>query len=477
MFSRGQPRYYTEEQALLPPLGLLYIAGYLLEKAPRHHVRVLDMPVLGLDLKGLAAILKDFKPDIVGISCLTNLLWDTVQTARAVKRLMPDLPVVMGGFHTQAYPRETLQMPEVDALVLGAGEIAFSHLLDGLESTGKIPRLPGVLIDPEYCGEVSEEIQVIKNPDLLPLPARHLTPYDKYYSATSITPPTTVMITSFGCPFRCIFCNTSRIQKIVSRSPQRIVEEFSACAKLGIREITIQDENFTVNRARVIEATEEIQRKSLDLIWSFKARVDLVDRELLRAVRKAGCQSVHFGVESGDPDILKEIRKDITPDQARRAFRLAKEEGLETTAAFMIGFPGESREQIEKTISFALEIDPNYVQFSITIPLPKTDLYTMAFERGLFHNDHWQAFAKDPTPDFQPPGWYEDFTAEQMLALLESAYRRFYLRPRYILSRIRKLKSLSELKRNIRIGLRFFFAQMRTVHECFSPETTASGHQ
>ena len=301
---------------------------------------------------------------------------------------------------------------------------------------------------------VREEVQCIEDADALPFPARHLTPYKKYYSAASIAPPTTVVMTSFGCPFRCIFCNTSGIQRMVTKSPLRVVDELEGCVSMGIREFSILDENFTVHHGRVMQIAEEILRRRLSIVWSFKSRVDLVDRELLRMVRRAGCCSIHFGVESGDPDILTFIRKDITPDQVRQTFRLARQEGLETTAAFMIGFPGETRAQIEKTIDFALEIDPNYAQFAIAIPLPGTELYHMAFERGLFTKDYWQEFAEHPVRDFRPPGWYEAFSEQEMEDLLDQSYRRFYVRPRYIWRRIRALHNLAELKRNIRIGAR-----------------------
>jgi radical SAM superfamily enzyme YgiQ (UPF0313 family) len=303
--------------------------------------------------------------------------------------------------------------------------------------------------------DLAQEIRTVSDPDELPFPARHLTPVQKYYSAASISPPTTILMTSFGCPFRCIFCNTSRIQKMVFKSAARIAEEFAACARLGIREIWVLDENFTVNRGRVLALSEELLSRGLTLPWSIKSRVDLVDAELLKALRSAGCHSIHFGVESGDEQVLEIIRKDITKDQVRSAFRLARESGLEVTAAFMLGLPGESREQINNTIAFALELDPNYVQFSITIPLPGTDLYTLGMERGLFSRDHWREFARNPTPDFSPPAWHEVFSPQELESLLELAYRRFYLRPRYVWRRLRNLHGLGELYRDVQIGLRF----------------------
>jgi len=453
MFSRGQPRYYAEEQALLPPLGLLSIAAYMLENT-EHEVHVLDMPAMEMDWKGLGRVLQDLSPEVVGISCITNLLYDSLEAALSVKSELPSVPVVFGGYHTQLYPGETLSQPEVDAVVLGAGEFAFTGLVEGLSRTGRIPRISGVLSKEHPLTDIAEEIQFIEDPDRLPQPARHLTPVRKYYSATSISPPATVIVTSFGCSFRCIFCNTSGFRKVVAKSPKRVAEEMASCVALGIREFSILDENFTLNRNRVMAIAEEILRKRLDVVWSFKARVDQVDRAILQKVRRAGCVSIHFGVESGDPAILKLIRKDIETEDVYSTFRTAREEGLETTAAFMIGFPGESEEQIRRTIDFALKLDPNYVQFAITIPLPGTELYRMAFEKGLFKRDCWKEFAMHPAADFHPPVWHEIFSEEELEAFLDHAYRRFYIRPGYVWRRLWNLRSLSELKRNIRIGTR-----------------------
>ena len=242
---------------------------------------------------------------------------------------------------------------------------------------------------------------------------------------------------------------------MVFKSAGRIAEEFSQCAGLGIREIWVLDENFTVNRGRVLALSEEILRRGLRIPWSIKSRVDLVDAELLRALRRAGCYSIHFGVESGDEHMLRVIQKDITREQVRRAFRLSREAGLEVTAAFMLGFPGETREQIERTVDFALELEPNFAQFSIAIPLPGTELYRLGLERGLFARDHWREFARNPVPDFRPPGWHEIFSRPELDSLLELAYRKFYLRPRYVWRRVRSLHSLAELRRDVQIGLRF----------------------
>jgi radical SAM superfamily enzyme YgiQ (UPF0313 family) len=297
-------------------------------------------------------------------------------------------------------------------------------------------------------------VQPLPDADALPFPARALTRHQAYYSATSVAPPTTVLMTSYGCPFRCVFCNTSGASRLQARDPGRVVDEIEVCVGLGIREFSILDENFAVARRRVLAIAEEIARRGLDVRWSCRARVDLVDRELLTAMKRGGCTSVHFGVESGDPDVLAATRKEIDLDQVRRAFRAARDAGVETTAAFMIGFPGETPAQIEKTIRLAIELDPSYVQFAVLIPLPGTELYEQAFRRGVFTRDHWREFARDPVPDFRPPAWEETFTREQLDAMVDRAYRRFYLRPRYVARRLARVRDLSHLRRQARVAMR-----------------------
>jgi len=458
MFSRGQPRYYAQEQALLPPLGLLSIAAYLLEHT-RHEVRVVDMPADGMRQEGLRRLLRAQRPEVVGVTCLTHTLWDALETARTVKAELPGVPVVFGGHHTQLYPDESLAQPGVDAIVLGAGEVAFAELVSRYASDGRLPRIPGVLRKGDATGDGASEVQALADPDALPFPARALTPYRAYYSATSVAPPTTVLMTSYGCPFRCVFCNTSGVSRVLARDPERVVEELDQCAGLGIREFSILDENFAVDRRRVLAIAEGIVSRGLDVRWSCRARVDLVDRDLLAAMRRAGCTSVHFGVESGDPDVLAATRKGIDLGQVRRAFREARDAGVETTAAFMIGFPGEREEQVERTIRLAIELDPSYVQFAVLIPLPGTELYEQAFERGLFDRDHWREFARSPVPDFEPPAWEETFTRAQLDALVDRAYRRFYLRPGYVARRLARVRDLSHLGRQARVALRMLLRQ------------------
>jgi radical SAM superfamily enzyme YgiQ (UPF0313 family) len=163
---------------------------------------------------------------------------------------------------------------------------------------------------------------------------------------------------------------------------------------------------------------------------------------------------VHFGVETGDPDILKALIKGITLDQARAAFIAARAAGLETLAYFMVGLPGETAATVARTAALAAELDPDFVHFSALIPFPGTPLYADALSYGIIKRDVWAEFAGNPTPDFAPPLWEQNLNAAEIGAALAGLYRGFYRQPRVILRRLKQVRSLSGLLRGARMGAR-----------------------
>lgn len=219
------------------------------------------------------------------------------------------------------------------------------------------------------------------------------------------------------------------------------------CQKMGIKEILIYDDTFTVKRQRVIDICLEIQKRNLKIDWDVRARVDTVDKELLEIMKDSGCQRIHYGVEAGTQKILNVLRKGISLEQVEKAFKLSRKIGLETLAYFMIGSPTETKEDILETIKFAKKINPDFTHITITTPFPATDLYRMGLEQKIWPNDHWQKFAERPRADFLPPVWEKNLNKEELVSLNQKAYRAFYFRPKYLLKRLFKLTSLEELKR------------------------------
>jgi len=452
----NNPALIDEARGYNPPLGLLYLAGYL-EKHSSHRVEVIDAQVEELSYPDLKERILAAKPDLVGLSAMTFTLLDVMETARLSKEAYPEVPVVVGGAHTFLYPTETVNLPNCDYVISGEGEVSFAILVDALGGGTSLDKVPGLTYIenkevrsnpvPPLCGDL----------DSIPFPARQLVPYQKYSSVMATRQPITTMFTSRGCPFRCSFCDRPHLGKqFRCRSAENVVDEMEECVELGINEFLVYDDTFTVNRDRALAVCDEIIKRKLDIGWDIRARVDCVDEELLRRLKSANCERIHYGVEAGTEKILKVLKKGITLDRVRESVSITKKLGIETLAYFMIGAPTETRDDIMQTIDFALELKPDFAHITILCPFPATEIYSRGLEEGIFTKDHWHEFAKNPTPEFQPPYWNENFSDLELQELLIFAYKKFYTRPTYIIKKMLKVRSLHEFKRKAKAGLKVF---------------------
>lgn len=443
-----------EEGGRYPPLGLLYVAAYA-EKYTDHTIEVLDARAEEMTLADVEQEIRRRQPDIVGIQSLTFMLIDVTRTANLVKKVSPEILVCLGGPHVNIFPVETVALPGVDVLVLGEGEIVFSQLLDALANGSDLRLIQGLVFQRD--GEVinTGPPPLHEDLDLLPFPARHLISVGKYHSPLAKRSPITTLISSRGCPYRCSFCDRPHLGKrFRARSALDVVDEMAACLEdFGIRQFLLYDDTFTIKRQRVLDVADEILKRDLRIGWDVRARVNTVDREMLERLKAAGCERIHYGVEAGTPEILKVLRKDIDLDQVREAFRITREVGIETLAYFMIGSPTETREQILKTIDLAVELAPDYVNFSVTTPYPSTDLYRLGLQEGVLCRDYWREFAAHPTQDFTPHLWEENLTKDELMELMRYGYKRFYLRPDYVWTSLLHIQSLGELLRKAKMGL------------------------
>ena len=243
-------------------------------------------------------------------------------------------------------------------------------------------------------------------------------------------------------------------KKFRMRSAINVVDEMEECIKMGISEIAVYDDTFTLDRQRAIDICNEILDRCLEIRWDIRTRVDAIDKELLSKLKEAGCDRIHYGIEAGTPEILKVLKKGITLEQAKNAIKWTKEIGISTLAYFMIGSPQEGREQINETMNFAKKLNPEFAHFSITTPFPATELYLMELERGIIKNDCWRDFAKTPSVEFQTPYCEENLSKEELIELLNFAYKRFYVRPKYIIRSISKVRSLGEFRKKAKAGLK-----------------------
>jgi radical SAM superfamily enzyme YgiQ (UPF0313 family) len=451
----NNPEIIEEERGHNPPLGLLYLAGYL-EKYSDHEVAVLDAQAEELTYEQLEQSLAQKQADVVGIEAMTFTLIDVIKTVQLVKKVSPETKVVLGGPHVHIYPEETINLPGVDFLVLGEGERSFHYLLDHLHKPDQLKEMRGFVFKENgniINTGISDSIYDLDN---LPFPARHLTDITRYSSLLAKRDIVTTMFTSRGCPYRCTFCDRP-FSPVIGRefryrSAKNVVDEMETCTHMGIYEFLIYDDTFSVRKDRVMAMCEEIIRRKLKVGWDVRAHVNTVTPDLLKAMKKAGCERIHYGVEAGNDRMLKLIKKNSTVARIKDAFKWTREAGMETLAYFIIGQQTETRKDIQDSMRLAREIDPNYVHITILCPYPATEIYLEGLKTGILKKDVWKEYARNPTPDFQPPFWEEIFTAQELQEMLVEFYKNFYMRPGYIIKNILRIRSLGEFKRKIKAG-------------------------
>jgi anaerobic magnesium-protoporphyrin IX monomethyl ester cyclase len=454
--SGNLPTVVDEERGYNPPLGILYLAAFL-RREKVCDVEVIDSQVEELDYPGLKERIRKVSPDLVGISAMTFTLLDCIKVARIVKELHPNIPIAWGGSHIHIYADETIKLPEADFCFTGEGEHAFVELIKTLHNPDEWDKIQGLVFrrNGKIVRTPTRKLLANDDLDLLPFPARDLVPYHKYSSVMAKRDPITTMFTSRGCPFRCSFCDRPHLGKnFRANSPNYVVNEMEECINMGIREFLIYDDTFTVDKKRVHAICDEILRRKLDIGWDVRAKVNTIDADLLKHMKAAHCERIHYGVEAGTDRIMKVLRKGITTEETRKVFKMTKEAGIDTLAYFMIGSPSETRDEIKETFQFMQDLDPDYTHITILTPFPATEIYYQGLSSGLLKEDYWKNFALNPNPEFRPKFWTEVLSEAELQELIVEAYRSFYSRPSYIFKKMVQLRSFAELRLKVKAGFR-----------------------
>ncbi|NPU86526.1 MAG: radical SAM protein [Syntrophaceae bacterium] len=359
---------YPLEEAPAPPLGVSYVAAAF-ERAGAE-VRIFDYIVSRYTPEKLKAQLDAFQPDAVGGTSVTLNFPAAAQIVSAVKEHNPDIVTMMGGPHVSFDAEGTLNTyPGIDLIVRGEGEDTIAELLPALKERKKWKDILGLSFRDN--GSVTETGTRPFIPDLddLPLPARHLLPLSRYQA---LGYPVSI-ITSRGCPYSCIFCQGRRMvgKKVRQRTASRVVDEIEHILSYGIDRINVADDLFVSNKKKVRDVCDEIRRRGLKFTWSAFARVNTVDPETLALMRDNGCDSISYGVESGNQGMLDMIRKGITLEQVRKAVKMCLDAGMVCHTSFIAGLPGETMETLKETDAFAQGLGAMY-GYHILAPFPGT---------------------------------------------------------------------------------------------------------
>jgi anaerobic magnesium-protoporphyrin IX monomethyl ester cyclase len=361
---------YPLAEAPSPPLGLCYAAAAC--EAAGAQVTILDYIVGRYTPQKLKAALDELRPDAVGTNSVSMNFHQAIGIIQEVKRIQPDIITLMGGPHVSFTVADTLgRYPELDLIVIGEGEETLLELVPVIRSRPLWHKVAGMAFRNGSELVITPPRPLIADLDGLPPPSRHLLPLSRYQALGF---PVS-LVTSRGCPNRCIFCLGRHMVGPTPRyrSVQAVVDEMEGLVADGFDRINVADDLFAANKKRVQALCAEIQRRGVRCAWSAFARVNTVDLEMLCAMKAAGCDSVSFGIESGNSQLLRRVKKGITLEQARKAVALSKQAGLRTHASFMVGLPGESPETLAQTRRFAeaLDIEHGYHFLS---PFPGTTL-------------------------------------------------------------------------------------------------------
>ncbi|MBU1255520.1 B12-binding domain-containing radical SAM protein [Patescibacteria group bacterium] len=376
----------------VPPLGLLSIAGFLEEK--KIEVRVWDPSLYDKDF---IAEVREFNPDIIGISLMTAQYGRAKEIIYLLRDKIPQAIYICGGSHVSALPEESLKGLNADVAVVGEGELTMYEFCCRYNEDCDWQELRGISYLSEGKVISNQRRELIDNLDTLPFTGRELlsTSFNWYLIPPGairgmFAPRTTTMMTSRGCPYNCVFCASQIIfgHHFRRRSVNNVIEEICYLQKrYGVEGIWFLDDTFTFDRDWVRRFCSALIRQGLNPIWSCQTRVDTLDIELLRQMKLAGCVQVEIGVESGSDKVLKALSKNICSDDFEEKFTQMKQLGLRVMTNFMIGSPEEEVADIRATYQLAKRLKPDFIKFNVCTPYPGSRLYQIAQRKGWLVED------------------------------------------------------------------------------------------
>jgi anaerobic magnesium-protoporphyrin IX monomethyl ester cyclase len=415
----------TERASILEPYSLLQIGALL--RAGGHQVRLLDLNGKDLGYESLESELAASAPDLVIFRFTPTTFDHDMRTAQVVKsRSKATTAGICWTLRT--LPHEVLsQAPHLDIYIRQEYEVVTPDLVEALAQGKGLEGVQGISYRAGEELRHNPDPRILEDYDSLPLPAFDLLEsLDPYFVTAPSGQPYTIIYTSKGCPFKCVFCTVAGT-KWRPKSAEKTIEELRYLKKrYGLRTASFFDETFTLDKKRVVRICDALIEEGLDIHWYCNTRAHLVDAELLKRMYKAGCRGISYGIESGSQSILDHADKCVTVEQARNAIKWAREARIKTFASFILGLPGENWETVHETIEFVSRALPNSAEFNVAVPYPGTKLYDMVYTD-----------AKTPAVDFRK--LYQDdavvgtkdLTPADLNKARDMAYRSLYFNPRW----------------------------------------------
>jgi anaerobic magnesium-protoporphyrin IX monomethyl ester cyclase len=415
-------------------LGLGYLAS-VLEKN-NYQVDVIDCQVSKLSLEEFKEEIKKRQPDIVGVTSSTLTYKSGLKLIKATREALPNVITFAGGPHVTFWDDHALEeCLELDLVVRREGENTVLELVQRVESGKGFDGVLGITYRKDGKITRTPDRPYIEDLDTLPFPARHLWPMEKFKEYEDVL----YLAMSRGCVYWCEFCCTVRMhgRKYRMRSAQNVVDELEYLYKTyGKTKFTFCDDAFTVDQTKVEEICSEIIKRGLKIEWNCGTRVDMLKKDLLVTMKKAGCVSVWFGVESGTQQVLDAMKKGISPELTMKVLGWVREVGLKPVPNVILGFPGETKKSAWDTIKFVEKVAPDAVGFyNVATPFPGTPLYDMVKEKGWLRVTDFDKY--DTTrPIFETP----QLSMKELGKLREGAFHHYYLRRAYFMDKSRRFK-------------------------------------
>lgn len=466
----------TRGRVLRAPDWLAYATAVLEREG--FDARIYDFPALDWDVAKYEALIGTEKPQFVVLDSTTPSIFSDIECARIAKRVSPETRVIMVGPHASSTPEETLKNAAgaVDAVAIGEYDYTVRDVIHAFPNLEKVP---GIAFWRE--GEVVQTVPrpLIANLDDLPYPAWHQLDLLKYFDGTKLHPYVDIF-SGRGCPHKCNFCLWPQVMhghKLRLRKPENVVDEMEWV--IGIcpevvqgGEFFFEDDTFTLHKPTAIGICEEILRRNMKVTFSVNARVDTADLAMMKLLKRAGCRELLVGFESGDQQILNNIEKRATVDQAHEFMARTKQAGLDVHGTFVLGLPGETRETMRKTIDFATGLGLHTLQFSAAMPFPGTGYFDFTEEKGYLHTKDWNKWLD---PDGEQTGIisYPGLTREEVQAGVDEGLKRFYFRPSYLIGFALKNQHWKDFTRKIRGFIHFagyLLDEMKKTSAVFAPE-------
>lgn len=456
LYQRGEDRCQAEIEggsatSLRPPNDLGYIAS-LLRQIGVSPVLV-DYPAEKKQWSHFEEDLKRIQPDFLVMSITTPTIKDDMKAFSMAKALNPEIFTIAKGAHFSTCNREDLQETIYDAMdvaIVGEAETIINNLIQAKRNGPDLSSVRGIIWR-NLCNEIAQTYPEPFREDLdkIPFPARDLMKNHLYVRPDTGEPQATIQ-TSRGCPSQCIFCLSPLISgmKLRERSVGNIVAELEECVNTyNIRNFFFRADTFTMNKKSVIALCQEIINRGLDIAWVANSRVNTIDEERLAWMKKAGCWLVAFGIESGNDEIQRKIKKGTTRAQAHEAVKLCKKLGIKTYGFYLIGFPWETKEMIMDTLQLAKELQCNFSEIHIAVPYEGTEFYKIAGDLGILTET-----AVGHNYFSNPAIGTLHVSRDELVAMRKKALRSLYCNPRYLVNTLIRIRSLKEVKNYARYG-------------------------